>query len=541
MATKKKTTSKSTSGLKVTTDSSGKITGASDSSGSYSVNSSGKATKTSSGGSSSSSSSGGGSVKYADIVAAQGGIGVNPQTGAVGYASTHPNAGSARDIDMVVDAVTGQTIKQASAPNPNNFVTMQPGEISGGVPLTLPQPDYTLPTDMADTLVAGALTGNEALTGQLGTGVESDLEKKNKALTDKLFELYGQDTGRANAQADAEKKAGVEALQKQLQDLTNQANIRAAEYDQLNTSIQGKPITMDSIVGAQAQVRLQKASEIGLLSARQQAVQGNLTLAIETANRAVDLIYAGIEEEITAKEKQLKLIQPLLNAEQQKKAQAQADQLALQKEALQEQKGVQKQALDFAYKNNIETPFYTRAGTVYRTSDGKAYSTPQEFFADGGARDFSNAPVVNGASNDKLLSVAEAKSLGVPYGTTQGQAVAMGITPSTKKASSSSSRSTGISSSGNSSSSSKGGSLTSPPKTASANNIRNWLASNWHAKASQMSYYDVWGQAADALRSVGIDPDTYDKVFWDVFRPGEYEANHKKSSSGGSNNEFDKL
>lgn len=58
----------------------------------------------------------------------------------------------------------------------------------------------------------------------------------------------------------------------------------------------------------------------------------------------------------------------------------------------------------FALENNITQPFYDIGGTIYRTSDGKAYSTPEEFFADGGARDFSNAQKLSAAVKPIELS-----------------------------------------------------------------------------------------------------------------------------------------
>lgn len=39
---------------------------------------------------------------------------------------------------------------------------------------------------------------------------------------------------------------------------------------------------------------------------------------------------------------------------------------------------------DHIAKHNITRPFFNKDGTVYRTSDGKAYSTAEEFHADGG-------------------------------------------------------------------------------------------------------------------------------------------------------------
>lgn len=51
----------------------------------------------------------------------------------------------------------------------------------------------------------------------------------------------------------------------------------------------------------------------------------------------------------------------------------------------------------FAREKGVSSSFF-RVGndpTVRRTSDGKSYSTPEEFFADGGAQDFSNVTIVD--------------------------------------------------------------------------------------------------------------------------------------------------
>ncbi len=59
------------------------------------------------------------------------------------------------------------------------------------------------------------------------------------------------------------------------------------------------------------------------------------------------------------------------------------------------QQEIQDKAAQFAYENRITTPFYEIGGTIYRTSDKKAYPTPEQFFADGGAKDFGNVQKVD--------------------------------------------------------------------------------------------------------------------------------------------------
>lgn len=45
---------------------------------------------------------------------------------------------------------------------------------------------------------------------------------------------------------------------------------------------------------------------------------------------------------------------------------------------------------DHIKENNITKPFFQTRGCVYRTSDGKPYSNPEELYADGGLKDWSN-------------------------------------------------------------------------------------------------------------------------------------------------------
>lgn len=64
-------------------------------------------------------------------------------------------------------------------------------------------------------------------------------------------------------------------------------------------------------------------------------------------------------------------------------------QLAMQLEATKKAEAQAAQKLALEYR--INKPFYNVAGTIYRTSDGKAYSSPEEFFKDAGIKDFGEA------------------------------------------------------------------------------------------------------------------------------------------------------
>jgi hypothetical protein len=51
----------------------------------------------------------------------------------------------------------------------------------------------------------------------------------------------------------------------------------------------------------------------------------------------------------------------------------------------------QKEARALAREYGIESPFYVEGGTIYRTSDGKAYSNPEQFFQDARVSSFDQA------------------------------------------------------------------------------------------------------------------------------------------------------
>lgn len=272
---------------------------------------------------------------------------------------------------------------------------LKPTQITPTTNLSIPKPTTETSLNKADASVAGAITS--------GNNIQSYLDKLTppasstpestaaKALTDRLTELYGKDTGKASALSAAEQSAGLPAMQKQLQDITNSINVKNAEYEKLNTDIAGNPIPLGLIRGEQAQVRLQQASEINLLSARAQAMQGNISLAQETAAKAVDLKYAAIEDEIKAKERQLQVIQPLLSAEERKIADAQQLSLDEQRQSILDQKNAQITNINLALQNSISTRYFNRNGEFVRAADGFAFPDETSFFKDAGVSNFQEA------------------------------------------------------------------------------------------------------------------------------------------------------
>jgi hypothetical protein len=194
----------------------------------------------------------------------------------------------------------------------------------------------------AGAMVAGASTNIAEIMKQM-TPPETEADKKQQSLLDQMASLVGDQANKAADQLTAEQSAGLPDLKKQFADINAQILSKVAAYNALQTDLEGKPITMNSIIGAQAQVQKVQASEIGLLQARAQGLQGQIEVAQQTANRAVDLKYSTIEAKLNVYQAQLNALQPTLNKEEKLQAQAQQILLDQQKQAIADTKSKEKE------------------------------------------------------------------------------------------------------------------------------------------------------------------------------------------------------
>ena len=293
------------------------------------------------------------------------------------------------------------------------------------------------------------------------------------------------------------KMADLDSLTRNLQ-LSAQAGIN---------QIKNKQIPMQFIVG-QAKSVMEDA---------------NLQLQTLSAERASIVDQLGLAQR--AREVSLNVLQTLYQFDKEDEAVAE--------QAKKLQRAEQEASKEFALQYGITAPFYKIGSTVYNTSTGKAYSTPEEFFKAGGAKDWSNIQNVEVQQDEgeELLSPSEAKTLGVPYGTTKGQATSMGITPSFVKASSQS----------------KSG--PAPTKTPATNDpLTNGLRFSSSTAVDKSipsvisraggltneNRYDLWDKVAQAIESQGKNPSDYDQILWKYFHP-EGSSGYKKYVLGQSN------
>jgi len=196
----------------------------------------------------------------------------------------------------------------------------------------------------ANAVVAGAEATSKSIQDYINmlSGPDTPERRRYDQLVSEINSMLPSTAGRGAAQLEAEKAAGVEMLKKALAEVNALILTKTAEYKALMTNIEGKPITMNSIIGAQAQAQKAMAAEIGLYQAQALGLQGQLQAAQEAANRAVDLKYSDAKDAIEIRMQQLSLIEGILTKQERIRADAISMYLEDQRMKLEEAKSAEK-------------------------------------------------------------------------------------------------------------------------------------------------------------------------------------------------------
>lgn len=166
---------------------------------------------------------------------------------------------------------------------------------------------------------------------------------ENTNLYNRLKDLYTQSTSKGTDLLAQQEKANVGGITKQIEEQNLLVQQKANQY-QKNIQMlsgQGRGITTGIISGQTDRERRLAASDIGAETAILQAMQGNLTLAKQTAQDAIDLKYKPIEDEIAQKLQLLELNAPQMTAEEKKRADITAGILQEQQQQIADKKAVE--------------------------------------------------------------------------------------------------------------------------------------------------------------------------------------------------------
>lgn len=307
-------------------------------------------------------------VKYSDIQASQAG----------------------KTADQIAQTAVETTNRLSSTPTTtaipaDNLGTMQAFDM----------PTPSLDTSKADGLVAGAETTTKTLADYLKEQATPETAT-SKQYGDLLSQINTLLPGMANKGVDqlkAEQDAKLPGLKKQLGEINAQIVNRLAQY---NKQVQGESLApgetpLPIVMGRQAVIQRNEAADIGLLQARALGLQGNIAIAQETANRAIDLKYDTLQDTLNVKMEQLKLIQPILDKEERQQAAALERKYLEQDRKYAEDREKSKSNLELAFNTGTTSKFANKGGEMFRVSDGKPYGSIQEFFKDAGVSSFEEA------------------------------------------------------------------------------------------------------------------------------------------------------
>lgn len=177
-------------------------------------------------------------------------------------------------------------------------------------------------------------------------------QEKQGGIQQQLLDAIRGLSGKGQALQSQYEAMGVPTQEKQLADINTQIAQRTAEYDNLMASLegQGRGIPLDIIRGQQGAVARQKAIEIGGLAAVQQAIQGNINAAKQTAKDSVDLEYEDRLTEISALQQQLDFIDKDLTSAEKKRSEELSIALENQKAEIENQKEERNRIIDLMLK-----------------------------------------------------------------------------------------------------------------------------------------------------------------------------------------------
>lgn len=286
----------------------------------------------------------------------------------------------------------------------------------------------------------------------------SKTEQNQDTLSQRYLDLIGSLEGKPRAQSAAEEKAGLPGFQTQLTDVNAQLQSLQKEALAIPLQMQQQAIGQGTTIGGMAPIQTSRLRENAIkslgLSSIAQTLQGNISNAQAQANRAVELEFGPKQAEIDYLKEALRINEDKLTREDAKAAELQKIKLEERQAQLDQQKEDKKTILSTANEaakegmdsltlqniSNAKTPL--EAEQIYASavqeqdllSKGYIKLKPSQLagLTEIDITRLPNGDIYKNPVDNTLLTVAEAKSLGVPFGTTKADAATKGIVPGEK-------------------------------------------------------------------------------------------------------------
>ena len=221
-------------------------------------------------------------------------------------------------------------------------------QLTGGTPSI---PTDTLPYQTSpQATIAGANSYMTNLQTDLAAEQARQRELENRLMTSQTTanDLLAQIGGKGQEYRSELEKYNYTANVGQLQEINKQIAAKTAEFQNAIAAQEGRIASASSIYGRQALLQRQQAAEVAGLSAIAQALQGNITLAQNTAKDAIDVKYEPLENQLQQQLQQINFIYNDLSRADQQRADAQKLLLEERARQLEEAKTTENNILNIA-------------------------------------------------------------------------------------------------------------------------------------------------------------------------------------------------
>lgn len=283
----------------------------------------------------------------------------NPNTQTFGSAPTQSNQMSMGSVNLNTGVSTPAQQPQITPIQPSTIPQQQNINTLSTQKVTLPQQTPTQIQAPTTNYAATYLQAQPTAQQQQDQQIVDYNTNLWKTIASVVPQMAGEQTDKLTAKINA-----APELQKQFVDLNNQILQRNAELNQSDVSlaqglqnIQDQAIPMQFITGQQASIQNQanlaravKVSNINMLNALAQSTQGNIALAQQTAQEAVDLKYAPIKDMYNTLIAQQQAIQPLLTSAEKRISDQQSAMYDLQKTILTQKQNQETKFMDMLMK-----------------------------------------------------------------------------------------------------------------------------------------------------------------------------------------------
>lgn len=209
------------------------------------------------------------------------------------------------------------------------------------------------------------------------TSAQTTAQTSQNDLTKGLGDLYTQAGGESAKQTQLSTQAGIPDMQKQLQEINAQILQKNTGAFSATQASEGRLAPTFAITGEQAQIERERSAQTYGLAAASQVLQGNISLAKENVQNALDAEFKPLQAKIDYQMKLLELNKDKMSRADQEKASQLQVKLAEQKTQIDQQKGDKDTALALAAAAIKNNPSNTGALYAYNEVLKLSPSDPQ--------------------------------------------------------------------------------------------------------------------------------------------------------------------